>query len=150
MSRPTVKTLDLVWARDNSSCFLCVQPLTRGAGDYSVHHRRPRGMGGSKDPATNSPANLLLLCGSGTTGCHGLVEANRAWALEKGLVVSQGRDPADVEITVRPLFPVRLGSDGRKGDVIFGTLVWRQSRLLARLAEDKSASNGSQADQAGA
>lgn len=150
MSRPGKRALDLVWERDASACFVCKRTLIRGSADHSVHHRRPRGMGGTKDPVANTPANLLLLCGSGTTGCHGRVESHRVWALGKGLVVSQGRDPAEVEITVQSPFPVRLGSDGRKGDVIFGTLVWRQNRLLARSAANKSLSNGSQADQGGA
>jgi hypothetical protein len=52
----------------------------------SVHHRRPRMMGGSRNESTYiKPANLIVLCGSGTTGCHGWVESNRdrskgAWA----------------------------------------------------------------------
>ncbi len=37
----------------------------------SQHHVLPRGQGGDDDPA-----NLVSLCGSGTTGCHGLIEAN--------------------------------------------------------------------------
>ena len=43
----------------------------------SVHHRRPRGMGGAKTPDIHSAANQVLLCGSGTTGCHGEIESNR-------------------------------------------------------------------------
>lgn len=37
----------------------------------SQHHVLPRGQGGDDDDA-----NLVTLCGSGTTGCHGLIEAN--------------------------------------------------------------------------
>ena len=37
----------------------------------SIQHRKARGMGGTNDPSINSPANLIVLCGSGTTGCHG-------------------------------------------------------------------------------
>lgn len=33
------------------------------------HHRLPRSRGGPDDPI-----NLVALCGSGTTGCHGWVE----------------------------------------------------------------------------
>jgi hypothetical protein len=35
----------------------------------------------------NLPANLVLLCGSGTTGCHGWVEAHRAAATRAGFLV---------------------------------------------------------------
>jgi hypothetical protein len=50
-------------------------------------------MGGSKDPAIHSPANLIYLCGSGTEGCHGKVESNRAEALEFGLLIYRNDDP---------------------------------------------------------
>ena len=43
----------------------------------SIQHRKARSMGGTNDPSINSPANLIVLCGSGTTGCHGHVEVNR-------------------------------------------------------------------------
>lgn len=35
----------------------------------------------SKHPRDDVPANLLALCGSGTTGCHGRVEARDPVAL---------------------------------------------------------------------
>lgn len=38
---------------------------------YTVHHRRKVSQGG-----TWNPSNLLALCGSGTTGCHGWTEGN--------------------------------------------------------------------------
>jgi hypothetical protein len=53
-------------------------------------------MGGSRRADTNSPANLLMLCGSGTTGCHGWVEGHRAEARTAGLIVSQWDDPEAV------------------------------------------------------
>lgn len=62
----------------------------------SVHHRTPRGMGGSKNPALSQPANLLLLCGSGVTGCHGWTESNRTKATDRGLLVRRRHDPAEV------------------------------------------------------
>jgi hypothetical protein len=52
-----------------SSCAVC--GTGRGAG-LSAHHVLPRGRGG--DDVT---ANLVALCGSGTTGCHGDVEHYR-------------------------------------------------------------------------
>lgn len=41
----------------------------------SLHHVYPRGQGGD-----DVIVNLVPLCGSGTTGCHGLIEARDARA----------------------------------------------------------------------
>lgn len=51
----------------------CQLSGTRGEG-WSLQHRMPRGSGGTPDPRINLPSNLLVACGSGTTGCHGLIE----------------------------------------------------------------------------
>ena len=76
----TSKTREKVISRD-TGCFRC------GGTANNVHHRMARGSGGSKLPHVNAAANLLLMCGSGTTGCHGWVETNRAIAYEQGLLV---------------------------------------------------------------
>ena len=89
MSGPSARIVDLVWSRDEGSCTRCgrgLQPSQRGIA-WSVHHRSPRGMGGSKTSWINAPSNLILLCGSGTTGCHGWVESNRDVARESGWLV---------------------------------------------------------------
>lgn len=101
----TIRTL--VYARAGSRCERCGVYAYGG----SLHHRRPRGMGGTKDPAARSAANALLLCGTGTTGCHGWVESHRADALELGLLVRQGHDPHDVPATIR-IGRVLLGEHG--------------------------------------
>ncbi|GAA1138557.1 hypothetical protein [Nocardioides aquiterrae] len=69
-------------------------------GDHSFHHRQPRGMGGSRRREVNSPANVMLLCGSGTTGCHGFIEKYRSSAEQEGWLVRHGQDPAEVPVTV--------------------------------------------------
>ena len=80
--------------RDGSACFLCRRSLRwedRGFG-WSMHHRKPRGSGGTKGAAAAaiaSPANALTLCGSGTTGCHGWAEHFRARAIEIGVLISR-------------------------------------------------------------
>ncbi|MGW5645040.1 hypothetical protein ACWEV3_40865 [Saccharopolyspora sp. NPDC003752] len=66
----------------------------------NVHHRRPRGAGGSKDPATNLPSNLLLLCGSGTTGCHGWIESHRAIAYEHGWLLHSWQIPLESPVRI--------------------------------------------------
>lgn len=89
-------------------------------------------MGGSRDPVTDSPANLALLCGSGTTGCHGLVEQDRAWALECGLLVRQSQDPREVDVSIMlGLLVLRLHEDGRRGVVGGDLVVWQQNPLLS-------------------
>lgn len=64
----------------------------------SLHHRKPRGMGGTKDPGIHSPANIIVLCGSGTTGCHGWVEQHRAESYDLGLLVHRTDDPSAVPV----------------------------------------------------
>lgn len=51
-----------VYERDARRCRLCGVANARA---YSVHHIRYRSEGGD-----NSLANLILLCGTGSWGCH--------------------------------------------------------------------------------
>lgn len=81
-----------VITRSVNRCEVCGAPGT------NTHHRRPRGLGGSKDPATNLPGNLLRVCGSGTTGCHHEIESHRAQSYALGLLVHQGHDPSRVPV----------------------------------------------------
>ena len=46
-------------------------------------------MGGSKNLELHKSANLIALCGSGTTGCHGWVESNRAEARQLGYLIQK-------------------------------------------------------------
>jgi 5-methylcytosine-specific restriction enzyme A len=62
--------------------------------DMEFHHRRPRGMGGSKADDTNVASNCLLLCGA----CHRDTEAQRTNSLHYGWLVRQGKCPAEVPI----------------------------------------------------
>jgi 5-methylcytosine-specific restriction protein A len=65
--------------------------------DGQAHHRRPRAMGGSRNPETNQSANALWLC----QPCHEHVESNRAEALKFGHLVPQSRIPAEVPVLRR-------------------------------------------------
>ena len=56
---------------------------------YSIHHRCPRRMGGSSDVEINVPSNLVTLCGTGTTGCHGWIESHREQATEQGWLLAR-------------------------------------------------------------
>lgn len=77
------------YEREGERCFYCRRPLRwEGRGmEWSAHHRKPRGRGGTSDTRVASITNCLILCGSGTTGCHGLIEKNRLVATELGLLV---------------------------------------------------------------
>ena len=78
-----------VIARDQGKCARCgrhVAHLQRGIA-WSIHHRRPRGIGGTLLAWVMAVANLIILCGSGTTGCHGWVESQRREAREQGFLV---------------------------------------------------------------
>lgn len=84
--------------RAGARCEVCGVDLSDDR-DYSIHHRQPRGMGGSRYES-NGPERLLLLCGSATSpdGCHQLVESQRALAYANGWLVRKPTDPADVPV----------------------------------------------------
>lgn len=73
-------------------------------------------MGGSRDPRTNDPRNLVLLCGSGVTGCHGEVESNRTRARDEGWLV-RSLDDLDVPLVTVWGNGIRLHADGTRSDV---------------------------------
>jgi hypothetical protein len=89
MAKPKLKVEDevrfTVLARAFYKCERCGGGPT--AFGFSVHHRLPRGMGGSKNANLHQPANLITLCGSGVDGCHGWVESNRDEARAKGYLL---------------------------------------------------------------
>lgn len=78
----------------------------------NLHHRRPRGMGGSRDATVATTANLLAVCGSGTTGCHGWIEQHRAVAHDNGWLLRHGADPAARVLRLWDGRLVRLTIDG--------------------------------------
>jgi hypothetical protein len=91
--------------RDDHSCCRCGVSLEGSY--YSLHHRRRKGAGGSK--LLDTMANLVTLCGTGTTGCHGYIEEHRAACYTLGWLVPNGATPE--------AWPVlRLGSWQQPGD----------------------------------
>lgn len=78
-----------VLERDDYACSRCRKMLQGSY--YSLHHRLPRGRGG-----THTVENLVTLCGSGTSpnGCHEHVESHRQQATADGWLVPSGMDPA--------------------------------------------------------
>ena len=101
-SGPDNSTVAAVLERSGYRCEACGKLVGDQRGtDYSIHHRRARGMGGTRWFGCNLPSNLLVLCGSGTTGCHGYVEAHRFHAANAGWLVSRYKDPADTPVEVQ-------------------------------------------------
>lgn len=86
-----------VYERDGHSCQRCGQFIGE-CGEYSIRsiqHRIKRSQGG-----TNHYGNLVTMCGNGTLGCHGWVEANPKAAQATGFAVpSWVGDPALVIMT---------------------------------------------------
>lgn len=76
--------------RDQHTCQRC----GRRGGPQSHHHRKPRGMGGRNRGDAARPSNIVTLCGTGTTGCHGWVESHRGQAYADGWLVHDWHDPA--------------------------------------------------------
>ncbi len=93
---PDATTRALVAARALGGCERCGRSVTSLWDGWSIHHRLPRGRGGQ-----NSPENLIFLCGSGTTGCHGLIESERLAAYLAGLLLRTGTDPASEPVLLR-------------------------------------------------
>jgi 5-methylcytosine-specific restriction endonuclease McrA len=74
--------------RANDCCEIC------GELANNAHHRKNRSQGGE-----DLLSNLLLLCGSGTTGCHGWVTAHPAASYVHGWSVRSYDDPRSVPVS---------------------------------------------------
>lgn len=101
---------ELIDRRDGETCRRCGHLVW---GVFSRHHRIPRGAGGSA--RVDRVSNILLLCGSGTTGCHGWVESHRTDAELLGYLLpklNQSIDPADEPVFVHEYGWVLLGDNG--------------------------------------
>ena len=77
----------LVDDRDMQRCARCGAVVWEGG---SRHHRKLRSRGGA-----DAAENLILTCGSGTTGCHGWMHGNPADATALGFIVPSWANPAD-------------------------------------------------------
>lgn len=72
---------------------ICERCGRNGFWGVTVHHRLKRSQGGAW-----TPENCVVLCGHGTAGCHGWVEAepNAAWA--EGFHVRPWENPAERQV----------------------------------------------------
>ena len=74
----------VVAARSGGGCEVGIEGVCQGAAT-NIHHRLKRSHGG-----TWAPSNLLALCGSGTTGCHGYIEAHPNYSRQFGYWIFTG------------------------------------------------------------
>ena len=100
---PDAATRELVMSRDNGRCLRCAVR----AGEQ-IHHRKPRGMGGTKDPKINAPENLVWICLS----CHEHIERNRATSYASGWLVARNANPAEQYLITPNHVMLMLLTDG--------------------------------------
>lgn len=88
---------ELVKARSGGRCEAGLINVCHGTAT-NMHHRRRRNI----SPAHTAP-NLLHLCGSGTTGCHGWITQHPAAASEPGAgwIVSSYAQPENEPVRIR-------------------------------------------------
>jgi 5-methylcytosine-specific restriction endonuclease McrA len=98
-----------VLSRDKGRCARCNVWAANTPSD--VHHRKPRGMGGTRDVRSKDHRNLVLLCRS----CHGDVESHRALAYDTGWLIRSyndldrplySKDGRRIELTLDPPYRV--------------------------------------------
>jgi hypothetical protein len=99
---------DIITARAKGGCEICFF-----SHPDQIHHRRPRGAGGSKAPDTNLASNGIAICAA----CHRMVESNRELAFTNGWLVRQGHDPATVPVLRHGSEWVQLNNDGDMKEV---------------------------------
>jgi hypothetical protein len=102
---------DIITARAKGGCEICFFAIPD-----QIHHRRPRGAGGSKRADTNTASNGIAICAA----CHRMVESNRTEAFTNGWLVRQGHDPAAVPVLRYGSDWVQLNNDGTTKEVTHG------------------------------
>jgi hypothetical protein len=92
VTRIPKKVSDALKARAEMRCERCQIEV-----GTNHHHRRNQSQGGQ-----HTLSNLMWLCGSGTTGCHGFVTRNPALSYGAGWSIrGQVRSPAEVPVLRR-------------------------------------------------
>ena len=100
------KTVATIEARAKQSCEVCGGVV----GSFQIHHRRPRGMGGSKIEIVGSASNGVLV----HPACHTRIESNRNEARSNGWLVYQTDNPSLIPFKTYDDNWVILNEDGSK------------------------------------
>lgn len=107
----TAEAKELMFQRSLGECEvqwpnICMGGLHDG---LQAHHRRARGMGGTRRATTSRVSNSLLVC----RACHSYLETGeRKQARDKGFLVSQYAEPAFERVFYRHERWVWLADDG--------------------------------------
>lgn len=92
----------LVYERSQGVCEVCGR-----ARATNWHHRQNASQGGLW-----CPSNGLHVCGSGTTGCHGMITVNPRIARERGWSVPSWGNPIETPVFLAGQGWVLLKDDG--------------------------------------
>lgn len=95
MPRPTGfprPVIELVTARSQNYCECMSTGCTLIA--EHIHHRRPKGLGGTRRPESQWASNALHVC----LRCHLKIHAMPTWSRTHGFLVRQADDPATVPL----------------------------------------------------
>lgn len=109
----TTEAMAIMWQRCGWVCEVQWPNVCEAGDELSValqaHHRRPRGMGGTKRKESRFASNGLMAC----LWCHDFLEhGERGQARELGFIVSQSADPAKVRVFYRHERNVLLDNNG--------------------------------------
>lgn len=102
MSRIPTKIRAQLHERAQDRCEICGRHDATNA-----HHRKNQSQGGK-----HVLSNLMLLCGSGTTGCHGWVTTSPRTADQLGWLVWSYENPAEKPVRLWAFRWGLLGDDG--------------------------------------
>jgi hypothetical protein len=95
---------------EDARCENCGEPLGRYGGQ--VQHIVARGMGGTSNRVLKTAANGAALCGTSSSGCHGLAEARDPGMRDRGFWLPQGTDPRLEAMTLHTGRRARRTEDG--------------------------------------
>jgi 5-methylcytosine-specific restriction protein A len=87
----STKVRDKIKNRAHGSCEVCGFTIGYSA---QIHHRKPRGMGGSRSKQSGSISNGLFI----HPKCHAQIESDRNKAMSMGFLIYQGDDPCNVPV----------------------------------------------------
>lgn len=110
MSDPITEARIAAGRRQGYTCLICEGNLLTSV-PHSFHHRLMRSHGHGY-AGLHLPGNLILLCGTGTTGCHGHVHAHPKEAYERGWLVHPWEDPLEKPVWSKAHGMILLDDEG--------------------------------------